>query len=376
MNRKSDLDDFLEEEMDDPEFRALVDEIAPLVHFGFAVAIAREQRRMSIKALAEATGITRSALIQMEKGTVAPTLINQTKIARALDARLEISPSGKIDFLLFPKSVTKRAVSRHDEIKLEDRVGGEGTTNTEDLFTSKLPFIRALPANISLQKEHLCVPNLLLRSERNIEIYYAPFDYLNVAARIVIVGITPGWQQMAISYEELRDALLEGASISEAQMRADVTAAFAGPMRTNLISMLDAIGVAKSLELESTRLLFDEYQSLAHTTSVLRYPVFVDGQNYTGHSPPIFQQSVLEEYWRCAFPEEIRNIQGMPLLVPLGEIVTQVLSLLIDENVLRKEQCLLGFPHPSGQNGHRNRLFNERKHELRKTVDNWSTLEP
>lgn len=112
MNNKSDLDDFFVEELADPEARARFEEIAPLVDFGCAVAIAREQRRMSVQALAAATGIIRTMLVQIEKGNEAPSLIDQTKIARALNARLEIAPSGRIDFVLFPKIVEHRRPDR------------------------------------------------------------------------------------------------------------------------------------------------------------------------------------------------------------------------------------------------------------------------
>jgi ribosome-binding protein aMBF1 (putative translation factor) len=112
VQNKSDLDDFLTEELADPEARAQFEEIAPLVDFGCAVSIAREQRRMSVQALATATGIDRSILEQIEKGNEAPTLAAQTKIARALNARLEISPSGRIDFVLFPQIMARRAPLR------------------------------------------------------------------------------------------------------------------------------------------------------------------------------------------------------------------------------------------------------------------------
>lgn len=112
MQNKSDLDDFLAEELADPESRARFDEIAPLVDFGCAVAIAREQRRMSVQALATATGIDRSTLAQIEKGNEAPTLAAQTKIARALNARLEIAPNGRIDFVLFPRAVERHGTMR------------------------------------------------------------------------------------------------------------------------------------------------------------------------------------------------------------------------------------------------------------------------
>ncbi|WP_446810585.1 hypothetical protein ACH50O_03080 [Methylomonas sp. 2BW1-5-20] len=33
-------------------------------------------------------------------------------------------------------------------------------------------------------------------SKMNLECYYAPFDYINVDAKIILVGITPGATQM------------------------------------------------------------------------------------------------------------------------------------------------------------------------------------
>lgn len=39
--------------------------------------------------------------------------------------------------------------------------------------------------------------SLLLKKEGKISIYYAPFEYVNENARIVLVGITPGLQQAA-----------------------------------------------------------------------------------------------------------------------------------------------------------------------------------
>lgn len=37
---------------------------------------------------------------------------------------------------------------------------------------------------------------LLIDREGNLSVYYAPFEYVNPAARVVIVGITPGRTQM------------------------------------------------------------------------------------------------------------------------------------------------------------------------------------
>ena len=124
-----------------------------------------------------------------------------------------------------------------------------------------------------------------LHREGRLRVAWAPFDYVNRSARIALVGITPGWQQTKIAYEEAYKALGEGRSYVTASRRAKARASFAGTMRKNLVSMLDEIGVARALGIESTAELFGPHRRYLHTTSALRYPVFIDGGNYTGHSP-------------------------------------------------------------------------------------------
>lgn len=50
-------------------------------------------------------------------------------------------------------------------------------------------------------------------------------------------------------------------------------------MRKNLIEMLDGLERPKALGIVSGALLFSDRRDLLHTTSAIRYPVFVDGQN-------------------------------------------------------------------------------------------------
>jgi hypothetical protein len=48
---------------------------------------------------------------------------------------------------------------------------------------------------------------LLERDEKKqLEIYYAPFEYVNEHAKVVIVGITPGLNQMEQSYSTVFNA--------------------------------------------------------------------------------------------------------------------------------------------------------------------------
>ncbi len=99
MAQRSALDDWLEEEMGDPEFREIWERTSPQVNFGLALAMMREQRGMTQQALANATGIQRSVIARLENGDHAPTLVTQTKLVHALNARLEVPPNGQVRFV-------------------------------------------------------------------------------------------------------------------------------------------------------------------------------------------------------------------------------------------------------------------------------------
>ncbi len=62
-----------------------------------------------------------------------------------------------------------------------------------------------------IDKQSVVIDDFLLNKEGNLEIYYAPFDYINSKAKIVIVGITPGLQQMIQSFQVIK----EGKSLKE-----------------------------------------------------------------------------------------------------------------------------------------------------------------
>ena len=114
----------------------------------------------------------------------------------------------------------------------------------------------------------------LIKKDGNIEIYYAPFDYINTKAKIVIVGITPGLQQMLQSYEVIN----QGKSLKEVK---DLSS-FKGSMRTGLIKYLDELKINDILKIKSCESLFNKNSKYLHTTSLVKYPVFDKGKNYSG----------------------------------------------------------------------------------------------
>lgn len=220
-------------------------------------------------------------------------------------------------------------------------------------------------------KEDILNSLFFLKEEKKLKVYYAPHnEYINCKARILIVGICPGWTQTEIAFRVVRDNLKLGTDIEKILKKCKMEARFAGSMRNNLISMLDELSLAKHLGIESVAELFDENCELLHTTSLIPYPVFINGKNYTGHTPEIVESSLLMEYVREHFYEEINKMNTKPLIVPLGKSVEDVLRVMIDENIIDEEQCLFGFPHPSGANGHRKEQFMTNENKLRERISN------
>lgn len=112
--------------------------------------------------------------------------------------------------------------------------------------------------------------------------WYAPFEHVNARARLVIVGITPGLQQAANALSAYQSARRRDEAHEVALASAKVFASFSGPMRANLIALLDGIGVASLLGLDSCARLFADRADLVHFTSALRFPVTLGGKNYGG----------------------------------------------------------------------------------------------
>lgn len=194
---------------------------------------------------------------------------------------------------------------------------------------------------------------------KRIDIAYFPIGPVKVDARIAIVGLTPGRQQMRNAWAEARRCLRDGLSEMETLASVEVFASFSGPMRSNLVAMLDAIGVNGLLDLKSTASLWASDANLAHFTSALCFPVFVDGKNYSG-APSMFTTPLLREHLMNGFARQA-TILREAIFVPLGPIVGTALELVAVEMNIDRNRVLNGLPHPSGANAERIAFFLGRK---------------
>ena len=68
--------------------------------------------------------------------------------------------------------------------------------------------IKRLPLKDKYTKEELLTEDFLIEKQGNIEIYYATHnEYINPKAKVLIVGITPGFIQMNIAISTARKEL-------------------------------------------------------------------------------------------------------------------------------------------------------------------------
>jgi len=119
---------------------------------------------------------------------------------------------------------------------------------------------------------------LLIERHDDLEVFYSPFDHVNLDARIVLIGITPGHYQAEMALKTASDVIRSGASNIDAARKAKETASFSGPMRSNLVAMLDYFQINAVSGIASCASLFDVDAHLVHYTSALRYPVYRNGR--------------------------------------------------------------------------------------------------
>ena len=231
--------------------------------------------------------------------------------------------------------------------------------------------IKELPLKDKYTKEELLTDKLLLEKFKDIEIYYAPHnEYLNEKAKIFIVGITPGFQQMSTAIQTARICIEEGKTLEETKYLCKAAGRFSGSVRKNIINMLDEIELNEAIGLESCSELFSDKDYLLHTVSLIPYSVFVKGKNYTGHTPKLIKSEFLMKYVYENFIDEFNSLKDV-FVIPLGTAVEEVLNELINKGILKEEQVLKGFPHPSGANVNRISQLENNKMSMMNIIKNY-----
>ena len=207
---------------------------------------------------------------------------------------------------------------------------------------------------------------LRLAQGGDVEVCYCPAEYVNLHARLVLVGITPGKTQWLNALREARKQLRLGSDHTHVLQAAKQTGAFSGAMRNGLIDLLDHIGINRWLGIANCSDLFGRSCHLVQTTSVLRNAVFLAGTNYNGR-PNMLRHPLLREELLAHFVEDARTLSNA-VFVPLGPRVTKALAFLADEGLIERKNVLVGLPHPSGANAERIAYFLGRKNRAQLSI--------
>jgi hypothetical protein len=175
-----------------------------------------------------------------------------------------------------------------------------------------------------------------------------------------MLGITPGWTQMQLAYNYVRKNI--GVKDKETMLcNAKKQASFGGKgIRKNLIDMLDGIELNKHLNIKSCSELYGDMNHLLHSSSTLRYPVFINKKNYTGSNPSMLKHPVLRQMIHELLVPELREVKDA-VIIPAGKAVSEVVRYLVGEGKIHNKTILFDFPHPSGANGHRKKQYEEKK---------------
>jgi hypothetical protein len=226
-------------------------------------------------------------------------------------------------------------------------------------YTDFADLIQATDVDTIENPEAIPAAFLLARAQA-VTAHYIPFDYVNAQARVVVVGISPGFVQWKNAVREARRQMALGAPEQEVLRAAKYTGAFSGAIRPNLVALLDDIGLQRWLGIASCASLFGVDAHLMHVTGVLRNPIFAAGRNYNGASPNMVSTPLLQAQMLDYFAHEVEGLRDA-VFVPLGPKVGQALSWLARRGVLPEERILHGLPHPSGANAERIAYFLGRK---------------
>ncbi len=234
-------------------------------------------------------------------------------------------------------------------------------------FRAAISELPRLPQGTKYRKAELICERFRLFSERGLNVYYAPFHHTTRDARVALVGLTPGFTQMEDAFRAAKN--YEGKGLSDAEIFAhvDATGSFSGPMRGNLVQMLDDIGLNARFGLATCGELFErQSRSLVHFTSAVSAPIFKAGENYNG-SPPLLGVPSLRKWVLENLSEELASMPEA-LIIPLGKTADAAVDLISSQGFVDGKRCLIGFPHPSGANGHRKTLFERSRNRWREQL--------
>lgn len=202
------------------------------------------------------------------------------------------------------------------------------------------------------------MPEFSLGKEGRYELRYIPFEHVNHAARLVIVGITPGPTQVKLAYGKAQELLQAGLDREAILTEVKKTGSFGGPgMRPNLVRMLQHFRFGELLGIADVTSLWDTNAHLLHSTSVVPYAAFENGKDFKGNFDQVLRSPLLRQCFLDHFVSSLAQMSADALYVALGECPKAALDWCASRGHLRREQVLGAFCHPSTSGGSATKIY-------------------
>jgi len=195
-------------------------------------------------------------------------------------------------------------------------------------------------------------PDTLLAKEPPYDVFYIPFEHVNRRARLVIVGITPGMNQLEMAYAETQRLLNLGMSTADVLEAVKALAAFGGEaMRPNLLRMLRHFNFAKMLGISDEADLWDGASALLHSTSVVPHASFKNGKMFSGSFDEVLKVGALRRRFEIDFVATLSEMTDEALYIALGKTPYDALTHCVGLGVIKEDQLLGALAHPSRSGG-------------------------
>jgi hypothetical protein len=184
------------------------------------------------------------------------------------------------------------------------------------------------------------------------ELFYTPFEHVNPNARLAMVGITPGPEQLKLAYRTVGSRLKVGQEDEEIRLEAKKQAAFGGPsMRPNLLKMMRHFGLAGILGIRDEEQLWGDEAGLFHATSVIPHAAFRNSKMFAGSFDDVLRSDVFREGFERDFVSSLRLMSDRTLYIGLGPTPLAALDWCAKRGLIRGNQVLGAFAHPSTSGG-------------------------
>ncbi|MDN7967545.1 hypothetical protein QZM91_08270 [Burkholderia multivorans] len=209
-----------------------------------------------------------------------------------------------------------------------------------------------------LGADGIAAPQFSLGQSGAYELRYTPFEFVNKDAKLVIVGITPGNTQLALSYGKAQELLRQGQPVEMILREVKKVGAFGGPsMRPNLLKMLRHFQFERLLGIADVESLWGANADLLQSTSVVPHAAFKAGKMFAGSFDEVLASPLLSECFRDCFLPSVREMNSNTLFVGLGPCPEAALDWCVQRGALQRRQVLGAFCHPSSAGGSTTRYY-------------------